>query len=273
VRAGLELLQGGGYRESLQILRAVLFEDPDNPAAQAAIQDVRRAFLARAEAAAAPRAPVTTAEATPPAAAAEPGAPAPPAPIAPAPPEVGGVPLEILLPRTRRRATPFGWIVAGGLTVICVLLWLTGRPPHTTVATPLPPITTGAPAPPRRQEPPGPLTGIDPSLRRSIEAALVAYTRALEATDTTLLAAARPDLPADERERRIASFAGALDVNADLRVLDVKVQADSADVPILLAVEVLGGRQPARPPREETLHFERRGGTWVLRQRRAGGGR
>jgi len=123
------------------------------------------------------------------------------------------------------------------------------------------------------QEPPGPLTGIDPGLRRAIEAVLADYARALEATDATLLAAARPDLSAGERERRIAPFAGALGVTADLRVLDVAVQGDAAEVPILLAVQVLGGAQAARPPLEETLRFERRGGTWVLRARRQGGGR
>jgi hypothetical protein len=56
-------------------------------------------------------------------------------------------------------------------------------------------------------------------------------------------------------------------------VLDVAVQGDAAEVPILLAVQVLGGAQAARPPLEETLRFERRGGTWVLRARRQGGGR
>jgi len=274
VRAGLDLLQRGTFRESLQILRAVLLEDPDNPAAQAAVQDVRRAFLARADAAAAAGSAASTA-ATP--SEADPG-PAPPAePVAAAQattqtlPE-GGVPFEILLPRTRLRATPLGWIVAGGAAVIGLLLLLTGRPGHTPAPTALPPTTATMP-PFIPQEPPGPLTGIDPGLRRAIEAVLADYARALEATDATLLAAARPDLSAGERERRIAPFAGALGVTADLRVLDVAVQGDAAEVPILLAVQVLGGAQAARPPLEETLRFERRGGTWVLRARRQGGGR
>lgn len=274
VRAGLDLLQRGTFRESLRILRAVLLEDPDNPAAQAAIQDVRRAFLAWGDAATRERQSAPSAAAMP--SGAEPG-PATPTDGAPAPTTTGplpqaGVPLEILLPRTRRRATPLGWIVAGGGAVIGLLLLLTGRPGHTPAPTALPPTTSTMP-PFIPQEPPGPLTGIDPGLRRAIEAVLAGYARALEATDTTLLAAARPDLSADERERRIAPFAGALGVTADLRVLDVAVQADAAEVPILLAVQGLGGGQATRPPIEETLRFERRGGTWVLRQRRQGGGR
>lgn len=266
VRAGLDLLQRGTFRESLRILRAVLLEDPDNPAAQAAIQDVRRAFLAWADATTRKRPSGGEPEQAPPADA---GAPLP-ATTATLP--QAGVPLEILLPRTRRRATPLGWIVAGGGAVIGLLLLLTGRPGHAPAPTALPPTTSTMP-PFIPQEPPGPLTGIDPGLRRAIEAVLAGYARALEATDTTLLAAARPDLSAEERERRIAPFAGALGVTADLRVLDVAVQADAAEVPILLAVQGLGGGQAARPPIEETLRFERRGGTWVLRQRRQGGDR
>src|SRR5262249_47243985 len=142
---------------------------------------------------------------------AEPGAPTPPGTQAlPA----GGVPLEILLPRTRRRATPLGLVRAGGGALICPLLLLAGRPLRAPTPPTQPTVTTPPFIPP---EAPGPLTGIDPGLRRAIEAVLVAYGRSIEATDTTLLAAARPDLSADERERRIAPLAGALGVTADLR--------------------------------------------------------
>ena len=271
VRAGLDLLQTGDEAGSLRILRAVLAEDPDNARAQAAIQEVRKAHLERAAPPAAPPAPAA------PSAIPTPRLVAPrPPPPRPAMPASGPsrIPVEILLPRTRRRATPVGVILLGAVVLLGVLGVVVGRSGHAPPQAPATPPPTAAPPSLVEAAPttlPGPLTGLDPGLRTAVESTLADYARALEQADPLLLAAARPDLSAKEREVRRAPFVGALNAAADLRVIDVSIQGNEASVTVLSTdVIVVKGREGSSGPTEETLRFVRRGGTWSLRERRTG---
>ncbi len=283
VRLGTDLLTRGEFDESLRILRAVLVEDPDHVRAQAAIQEVRQAWLRRNEF-------VLVASSEPPAPPALPRRPAP-APHPPPPPPVVSPPAPlprreplaapaqqsvaasgVLLPRTRRQSTPWGLIFAAAGLVFVVLVFITTRstPPVLPAATPLPPLPTRSAAvpPPATTEPPGPLTNLVPELRQVIEATLAAYANALESQDAALLAQARPDLSPAEREERLAPLQGALNVATDLRVLDIIQEGKTVVVPVLRTDVVVGGRGRPRPPVEETLRFEWRAGVWLLRQSR-----
>jgi len=94
VRAALDTLKEGRLEESLASLRSLLRQDPDHARAQAAIQEVRRAWLARlplpapappsAPSPARPRAPVAAPAPTAPPAAATSAAPPRPTPPTPA---------------------------------------------------------------------------------------------------------------------------------------------------------------------------------------------
>jgi tetratricopeptide (TPR) repeat protein len=270
VRAGVELLAEGRLPESLRLLRAVLREDPDNARAQAAIQELRRALRS----AGAPRArptPTPAVAASPPAppiaAVAAPAATPPrPQPTlirpAPAPPAPGGVPVEILLPRTRRRATPTTWVLGGGALILAVLgfVLLQGRA-RVVPRLPAPAPATGAAA---TLPAAGPLDRLQPDLRRAIEEALARYARALETADDALLAQARPDLGPEARARRLRPFRDALNAATDLRVLEVVVEGDRARVDLLATDVVVGGSGPPQESLEETLVFERSSGGWAI---------
>ncbi len=295
VRAGLELLAQGEFDESLKILRAVLREDPDNARAQAAIQELRQARLLRQEAAARPAA----AESAPiavrkPVAAAPTPAPVAAAPVAPpasaaargsGPPEIAAartgvrrapaspaaIPAEILLPRTRRRATPLGLVLGGGALLCAIVFYVVGRGGGTPARPQAPGPTLAAatpaserPAPPPTLEAAGPLAGLDPELHKALEATLTAYARALESADARLLETARPDLSAAARERRLAPFVGALNAATDIRVLDVHKEGEVFAVSILSTDVIVGGKGTSGPPLEETLRFDRQGGAWLL---------
>jgi tetratricopeptide (TPR) repeat protein len=273
IREATELLGEGRLEESLKILRAVLKEDPDNARAQAAIQQVRRAWLARGDAvkevAEAPSpAPPSRKEhvASAPAPAHEPPPSAPVAARA-APPARGTrvIPPEILLPRSRRRATPLGLVLLSAALVVGLLFFLIlrgGGPPAPTPAPPRPQ-ETPAPTPPP-EDTMGPMSALPAELRQEIERTLGLYGRALESQDPDLLAQARPDLSAAERKERLAPFLGALNVATDLRVLEVTTEADTATVSLLRTDVIVGGRQGSRPPTEETLRFVRARNAWTL---------
>ncbi len=270
VRQGLELLADGRLEEGLALLRAVLAEAPDNARAQVAVQQVRRAWLAR-------QAPSATG--APPAPAEEAPLPPPPplrprpavasgraAPL-PAPPPEEPFPTAALLPR--RRATPLVVILGSAVAFFALVFYVSGQrglrptPPPASVVLPpsagaLPPPTTAA----------GPLAAAPPELRSAVEAALAAYSRAMEARDPELLAEARPDLTAEQRHQRLAPFDGALNVAVDLRVIDAALQEQTATLSVLRTDVIVGGRGGSPPPEEETLRFERKGGTWSI----AGGG-
>jgi tetratricopeptide (TPR) repeat protein len=285
VRAGLELLRRGQIGESLKILRAVLDEDPDNARAQSAIQEVRRVWLARSQAPHSLAAPVQPASGTParvlrgvldvpdtvvlprPEATAPAVLPRVPRPAA----EPRGIPGEIRLPRTLQRATPVSVVVAGALVAVGVILVLgrSGGPP--------PPPAAQAPAPstdavprvvPVRTPDPGPLVGVDPDLRRAIEETVATYTKAIESRSGDLLAKARPDLGAEERASLLTPFKNALSVQTDVRVLDVALRADGADVEVLRKDTIVGGTRRVPEPAEETLRFDKRKGVWALRGRK-----
>jgi hypothetical protein len=74
---------------------------------------------------------------------------------------------------------------------------------------------------------------------------------------------ARPDLSMDQRERALAPFRDALNAATDLRVLQVDVRGDVAEV-VVLRSDFLVGRPPV-PTTEERLRFKRAGSEWSLR--------
>jgi hypothetical protein len=183
-----------------------------------------------------------------------------------------GIPGEILLPRTRRRATPMRFILVGGAGVFVLMaaLYFLARPdvvpprPVEPAPTQALPPATPSPAP----EEAGPLAQADPELRAAIRDLLARYGRALEGRDAALLASIRPDIPAEERDRMLARFAGALNVGIDLRVLDAALSPADAVVTVLRTEVVVGGRGGEAPPEEETLRFEKRPEGWILDARR-----
>jgi hypothetical protein len=178
----------------------------------------------------------------------------------------GAIPTEILLPRTRRRATPAALIVGTGSLFAGLLFWLANRG-----ALPLSPPGPPPSAPPVTVAPPstlaGPLSRVDPDLRLAVERTLTAYAQALERGDASLLERARPDLTSAQREARIAPFRGALNATTDVRVLDARMDGERGTVQIL-ASDVIVGAEP-RPPVEETLRFERVDNGWRLVAERA----
>jgi hypothetical protein len=181
--------------------------------------------------------------------------------------------VEILLPRTRQRATPIAWILAGaailiGVTFVYVIAERSGHPPVAPHSPAPPPPSLSAPPPAAA---PGPLDVIDTDLRRIVERTLSDYGRALERADADLLARARPDLTPAERQQRLAPFLSALNAATDIRVLDVAVRGNEAVVTILFTPVIVDGRQLRAAPTEEELRFARRGGVWFLRERRAAG--
>jgi tetratricopeptide (TPR) repeat protein len=275
-RAGLELLALGRLEESRTMLRAVLREDPDHARAQAAIQDLRRAWLQRAgeplpgPAAGPVKEPLSRRPplSAPPAAVVSAPVSRTPRPPLARPPAPRGIPSEIVRRQARRRATPLVVILGVAGLVAAVVYFATRAPRSSTAPAALrsgP--ATPAPAASATPEPPGPLSRLDPGLRRVVEETLARYARALESQDGDLFAQARPDLSAQERSAQIAELAGALNVGIDLRVLDVVVEGDRATVPILRTDVVVGGRASPRPPFEEVLVFERRADGWALRPR------
>lgn len=194
---------------------------------------------------------------------------APPArrPAAPAPARAV---VPAMPPQPERSAPPMGAILAGAAVLIGLFLFVVARrqpeAPAPTVAAPVTRPT--APAEPSSAAPatqlPGPMDAADADLRRSIEAVLAAYGRALETADAAALAEARPDLSAEERARLIAPFTGAINAATDLRVLDIKARGDLAVVTLLRTDVIVGGPGGTRDPTEETLRFWRRRGEWML---------
>src|SRR6185503_18680731 len=65
VRAALDTLKEGRIEESLASLRSLLRQDPDHARAQVAVQEVRRAWLARTPAAPPPAGPPLAPAVTP----------------------------------------------------------------------------------------------------------------------------------------------------------------------------------------------------------------
>jgi tetratricopeptide (TPR) repeat protein len=311
VREALEWLKAGRLEDSLKSLRALLRQDPDHARAQAAIQEVRRAWLARQPA----PAPVAPPSAVAPALAARPpAAPAsPPAVVKPSPPRapaptaartttpaapaaarphplamsapamapprahesvrrpitpaVAASPPPEIARRPGRKGTPLLLVLGSAALMIGLLVALTSRPsggpaPRATQAA-IAPVST-APAPSGTPPPAGPLAAADPEVRQAVETTLAAYARALESQDAALLAQARPDLTAAERERLLAPFRGAVNVATDLRVLDVIPSRGLMVVPVLRTDVIVGGRAAPTAPVEETLRFERRDGVWRL---------
>ena len=272
LRDGLDLLSAGDAEGSLRILRAVLAEDPDNPRAQAAVQEVRKVLLRGAPAPVAPVAPRPE-----PHLAADP----PPAPqrrpllVPPRqelrPPERSAIPVEILLPRTRRRATPIPWVLGGAAAVLGIVLAVAGRSGRIVAPPPSEPSAALQASAAPETTLPGPLTNAPAALRDAVDATLADYAKALERADADLLARCRPDLSASERQDRLAPFVGALNASADLRVLDLQFEDGDAVVTVLATYVIVDGRQAPKAPEEETLRFSRKGETWALRPRRGTG--
>ena len=292
VREALEWLKAGRLDDSLKSLRSLLRQDPDHARAQAAIQEVRRAWLAR-QPAPVPAAPRPVAPAPPPAVpAAVGGLGGPESPPSSnsergfiprerkisAPPRphetvrhrltpVAAAPPAEIARRRGRKGTPLLLVLGSAALMIGLLVALTSRPsggpaPPTSQAAMAP--ASAAPAPSGTPPPAGPLAAVEPEVRQAVETTLAAYARALESQDAALLAQARPDLTAAERERLLAPFRGAVNVATDLRVLDVIASRGLIVVPVLRTDVIVGGRGAPTAPVEETLRFERRDGAWRL---------
>ena len=301
VRAALDELKQGRLEDSLASLRSLLRQDPDHARAQAAVQEVRRAWLARTPvppasaaparapaAAVTPRTPPASPAPPPPAAraptAARARAPRPhpiavPSPAVPSPPRShdhdaprrplgrAAAPPPAEIARRPRRGTPLLLVLASAALVIGLFTVLTARPPNRPVHTAAPVTSSAAPrgtAPSATPAPVGPLATADPEVREAVETTLAAYARALESQDAVLLSRARPDLTGAERERLLAPFRGAINVATDLRVLDVIPSRGAVLVPVLRTDVIVGGRGAPPAPVEETLRFERRDGMWRL---------
>ena len=298
VREALEGLKAGRLEDSLKSLRSLLRQDPDHARAQAAVQEVRRAWLARPPAPPAPAAPPTVAapamvKPSPPRApvpspartttpaATTAARPRPVAMSAPAmaPPRahesvrrpitaaVAAAPPPEIARRPGRKGTPLLLVLGSAALMIGLLVALTSRPsggpaPPAKQAAMAPASTT--PGPSGTPPPTGPLAAADPEVRQAVETTLAAYARALETQDAELLARARPDLTAAERERLLAPFRGAINVATDLRVLDVIPSRGLMVVSVLRTDVIVGGRSAPAAPVEETLRFERRDGAWRL---------
>jgi hypothetical protein len=184
VRAALDNLKAGRLEESLAALRSLLRQDPDHARAQAAVQEVRRAWLARTAVPPPPAVPARASVAavsprTPPASLAPPPLAAPSAPVtrapsasrAPAPrsrpitapspavtspprshdydsprrPLTGtAAPAEIAR-RRPRRGTPLLLALATAVLVIGLFTVLTTRPPKRAVPTAAPATSSFAP--------------------------------------------------------------------------------------------------------------------------------
>ena len=259
-----ELAARGQLDQALALLRAVLYDDVDCSPAQAAVQEVRRAWLARAASAR----PATRAAVGPPAVASPAGAPELAPTRAAAPPRPTGA-------RPGRLKTSLVALVAALALVLATAAVVAPRrrpavdasPPITLAPAPADRLLTPAAAvsePPGGQDDTGPLAGIDPALRDAIRATLTLYGRALQRADLALMAQARPDLSEEARAQAVAPFRGALNVTPQLRVVEVAREGDVARVPILRRDVVIGGRAAAAPPVRETLRFRRRGGAWAL---------
>jgi tetratricopeptide (TPR) repeat protein len=184
VRAALDKLKEGRLEESLAALRSLLRQDPDHARAQAAVQEVRRAWLARAPVPTPPAAPApaptgTVTPRTPPAspsspprttaplpsaprapAAARPPSPRP-HPIAPPSPPVASPPRPHEAPRRAltgaaaappaeiarrptRRGAPLFLVLASAAVVFGLFVVLTARPPNRAVPRAAAPTTSSA---------------------------------------------------------------------------------------------------------------------------------
>ncbi|PYQ17366.1 MAG: hypothetical protein DMF80_01095 [Acidobacteria bacterium] len=298
VREALDRLKEGRLKESLHLLRSLLRQDPDHQRAQAAVQEVRRAWLARAPAPAPPAVagPPSPARPVPSPAPASPTAPAPseavrsPLVPAPSPPAAASRPSLLGPEEVRRRLAAGAAIVPPAAPVPAAPAVRREPPPE--IALPRRPKGTplllvfgsaalvialllvltsrpsGHPAP-VAAAPTARLAAVDPDVRAAVETTLAGYARALESQDAELLARVRPDLRGAERERLLARFRGAINVATDLRVLDVIPGKGVVVVPVLRTDVIVGGRGAPTAPVEETLRFERRDGVWRL----AGAGR
>jgi tetratricopeptide (TPR) repeat protein len=275
VRAGLELLEQGRFDESLRILRALLREDPGSTRAQAAIQQVRQAWL-RARGVAVGPGPVAAVAPKPepsrpaPAAAPPPAASPPPRPYTPLPPPTRTAPPPaapaVRRPARRRGRTPLGLVLGGAAAFAGVLGFLFLRrdaPRHegTPSVVVTQPGLEARRSSPEREAILGPLVELDPGLQTAVEEALASYAHALESGDEARLARARPDLSSADRQARIAPFVGARDIRVSLRVIEVSVAGESAVVRIERTDTVGGSGALAA----ETLRFLNRGGEWLLK--------
>ena len=235
-------LAAGQISESRDTLRAALRDDPDFAPAQALMQEVRAAFLARGDAASLSRGTIQTVASK-----------ARSLPVSQVlwakQAESSGpralVALEALRARRRRRTT-FAVVLAIGLPALGAALFWAIRVYQ---AIPTDDVL-------RREA---------PELRSAVTAALGDYKAALEALDAPALERARPDLPAEARDALIAALREASAAAVELRVVGVEANAQRARVHISRTVVVTSSPRATLAPVEETLRFVRRGEAWHLR--------
>ncbi|MCU0241676.1 MAG: hypothetical protein MUF51_04560 [Vicinamibacteria bacterium] len=292
VRRALTLVNEGRLDEGLELLRALLRDNPDHADAQAAVQEVRRLYARQTSlslpAAPAPPAPVIAAprpqseDHTSPTRDARPALRAPARPAAtpvlrerpttvpatpPTPVRAPRAPLATAAPESPParvvRIPPSLLIAFIGLVVLAIgaSFWWRSRP-ASLPAPSLPPAAAPTTAPAGA---PGvnALASLDPDLRHTIETTLAQYARTLETVNASLLAEVRPDLDSAAREQLLATFEGSINVAVDIRVIEVTSEANATEI-MIQRTAVLVGQQNNPLPVIERLRFVRQAEGWAL---------
>jgi hypothetical protein len=170
----------------------------------------------------------------------------------------------VLLPRTRRRATPLILIAIGAFVTLGTALFFVLRS-HTARPAAERALARQVTQNPTAARQPHPLDGVEPSLRAAIETTLAGYVAALEHGDSEALRAARPDLSAEAREAQLAALRGALNVAVDARVLRVERSGEGRSLVHIQRTDVVVRTSgDAATSVEETLRFMRRGDVWTI---------
>lgn len=90
------------------------------------------------------------------------------------------------------------------------------------------------------------------------------YERAIEGKDVALFRSVRPALSADEERRLRASFAQVDKQEIDMRVEQMTITGDSAEVRVARVDTVQTGGRAQTSRSAQTIRLARRGGTWVI---------
>jgi tetratricopeptide (TPR) repeat protein len=257
VKVACATLARGDIDTSRELLRGLLRDDPDFAPAQAAIREVREAWLVRQAESLAPKEPPA------------------PLPVIPAP----GAPER--LSRTTSSAArrpgsqptakpgPARWpIAAVALLVPTVLatLWLARSP--SPALSPTASTTRTSQATPAPADTPDPMASFEPDLRQAVATTLRAYAHAIEAKDDNQLSAARPDLSKEARQSTLAQLEGALNIATDVRITGAVAEGETVRIDVIRTDVVVTPEGSTTKPTEEVLLFEKVSGAWALSKTR-----